>query len=403
MGERDRIGKSIGRDIPSLTDTLLRVVGSYGGVSPLGDQPLSLLCAYLSSLNEICEQALHAIDQLSVSASVPPARPSDVHAKYHLYGFLSRVKTATDLVALILNEVFELSIPEKRCSLERGTVCQALRRCAHGCERGAVVASQLAATLDKARNQWIGPFYDFRNLVIHRNALALVRAPHPQTGQFHAFVAPAGILAAACDRQVLEQFFTQMGLVEKPLASSTLIGPVYLCEQLWTRLAMLVNSVLAQSRPQIDDFVFEKGAPPDEMPYAPRDSRRTAVEQEFEGPCATSSVTWEGSMSKILPTWAARSKFEYSGSVAAGTEILYGKKPYRQRISAAQYRRLLTHFKGATVGIGTSRTDPTPGSVGEWLQANVTKTAIASYVGPILLQERYAERVPGARSKIRFK
>jgi len=108
-------------------------------------------------------------------------------------------------------------------------------------------------------------------------------------------------------------------------------------------------------------------------------------------------------MSKILPTWAGRSKFEYSGSVAAGTEIRYGKKPYRQKISSGQYRELLMHFKGATVGIGTSRTDPTPGSVGEWLQANVTKTAIASYVGPILLEEGYAERVSGARSEIRFK
>ena len=108
-------------------------------------------------------------------------------------------------------------------------------------------------------------------------------------------------------------------------------------------------------------------------------------------------------MRRRLPTWAGRSAFEYTGSVAAGTEILYGKKPYRQRITAAQYRELLAHFRGATVGIGTSRTDPTPGSVGEWVQANVTKTAMASYIGPILLEEGYAERVPGARSEIRFR
>ena len=108
-------------------------------------------------------------------------------------------------------------------------------------------------------------------------------------------------------------------------------------------------------------------------------------------------------MSRTLPTWAGQRKFRYSGSVAAGTEILYGKKPYRQRITAVQYRELLAHFKGATVGIGTSRTHPTPGSVGEWLQAHVIKTAMASYVGPILLEEGYAERVPGQRSKIRFR
>jgi hypothetical protein len=108
-------------------------------------------------------------------------------------------------------------------------------------------------------------------------------------------------------------------------------------------------------------------------------------------------------MSKRLPTWAGRSSFEYNGSGAAGTEILYGKKPFRQRITPEQYRALLRTFGGATVGIGTARTDTTPGSVGEWLQANVTKTAIASYVGPILLEEGYAERVPGASSEIRFK
>ena len=108
-------------------------------------------------------------------------------------------------------------------------------------------------------------------------------------------------------------------------------------------------------------------------------------------------------MSKTLPTWAGRSKFRYSGSVATGTEIWYGKKPYRQRITAAQYRALLRHFKRATVGIGTPRTNFAAGSVGEWLQANVTKTAVASYVGPILLEEGYAERVSGATSEIRFK
>jgi len=108
-------------------------------------------------------------------------------------------------------------------------------------------------------------------------------------------------------------------------------------------------------------------------------------------------------MRKRLPTWAGLSSFEYTGSVATGTEIWYGRKPYCQRISAAQYSALLTHFRGVTVGIGTSRTDPTPGSVGEWLQANVTKTAMASYIGPILLEEGYAGRVPGARSEIRFR
>jgi len=108
-------------------------------------------------------------------------------------------------------------------------------------------------------------------------------------------------------------------------------------------------------------------------------------------------------MRKRLPTWAGRSGFEYSGSVAKGTAIWYGCKPYHQEISAAQYSALLSHFKGATVDIGTAFDSAPAGSVGEWLQATVTRTAMASYVGPILIEEGYAERVPGEPSKVRFR
>jgi len=71
------------------------------------------------------------------------------------------------------------------------------------------------------------------------------------------------------------------------------------------------------------------------------------------------------------------------------------------RISADQYAALLRHFRGKTVNIGTSRDRPPVGSVGEWLQGNVTKIAIASYIGPILGEEGYAERAGGP--DIRFR
>jgi hypothetical protein len=54
------------------------------------------------------------------------------------------------------------------------------------------------------------------------------------------------------------------------------------------------------------------------------------------------------------------------------------------------------------IDIGTSRTSPPDGSLGQWLQQNVTKTAIACYVGPILVEGRYAQRVPGDGTKIRI-
>jgi hypothetical protein len=105
---------------------------------------------------------------------------------------------------------------------------------------------------------------------------------------------------------------------------------------------------------------------------------------------------------KTLKTWGGRSKFEYEGSVAEGTLIHYGKG-WLVRISAEQYRNLLNHFVGMETEMGTSRTTAPADSVGAWLQENVTKTAIASYVGAILLEEGYAERVLDRPSRIRFR
>ncbi len=102
---------------------------------------------------------------------------------------------------------------------------------------------------------------------------------------------------------------------------------------------------------------------------------------------------------KKLKTWAGRSNFAYEGSVVVGTKIVYGNR-WTISISAEDYQKLLVQFRGRTVNIGTSRTDPPTGSVGEWLQANVTKTATASYVGAILVNDGFAVRAGGP--EIRF-
>jgi len=105
---------------------------------------------------------------------------------------------------------------------------------------------------------------------------------------------------------------------------------------------------------------------------------------------------------KTLPTWGGKRKFDYEGSVATGTVIWYGKKPYRAEVTQDEYEGLSKHFNGRMVLMGTPRIPPLD-SVGAWLQEHVTRTAIASYVGAVLIHEGYAERVPGESSKIRFK
>ena len=91
-------------------------------------------------------------------------------------------------------------------------------------------------------------------------------------------------------------------------------------------------------------------------------------------------------------TWGKRSSFDYFGSIKTGTEIKFGEGRVIT-VTAQQYAALRKHFLNQVVAVGTSRTEPAKGSLGEWLKNNVTKLAIASYVAPILVLEGYAERV----------
>ncbi len=100
-----------------------------------------------------------------------------------------------------------------------------------------------------------------------------------------------------------------------------------------------------------------------------------------------------------METWAGRSTFEYVGSVETGTEIHYGNDN-RITVTAEAYTQLRQAFLNQTVDIGTSRDNSLTDSLGGWLQQHVTRTAIASYVGPILLEEGFAERVGVHRIRI---
>ena len=91
-------------------------------------------------------------------------------------------------------------------------------------------------------------------------------------------------------------------------------------------------------------------------------------------------------------TWGKRSSFDYTGSIETGTEIKYGEGRV-VTVTAQQYAALRKHFLNQVIAVSTSRTAPAKRSLGEWLKKNVTATAIASYVAPILVLEGYAERV----------
>jgi hypothetical protein len=71
-------------------------------------------------------------------------------------------------------------------------------------------------------------------------------------------------------------------------------------------------------------------------------------------------------------------------------------------ITSAQLREALIKFSGRDVKIGTHRTDPPVGSIGDWLRQRFHRGGIMSYLGPILIAEGYAERGSGT-DRIRIK
>src|SRR5205807_8699527 len=103
-----------------------------------------------------------------------------------------------------------------------------------------------------------------------------------------------------------------------------------------------------------------------------------------------------------MQTWSGRSRFECDGFVGQNLDLYYGSGfKHTLTVSALDVGRLLATFAGKDVPLGTNRTTPPSGSVGAWLQSNVTKTAIASYLGPILIADGRATR-GSASDRIKF-
>jgi hypothetical protein len=107
-------------------------------------------------------------------------------------------------------------------------------------------------------------------------------------------------------------------------------------------------------------------------------------------------------MSSVLDTWSGRKRFKYNGYVSEGTIIHYGTNfHWIFTVTSDQYKKMLNHFRGQEIPLGAIREigKRPSNSLGKWIAYNVTKTAIASYVAPILVHERYCTRVG---NKIKF-
>jgi hypothetical protein len=105
-----------------------------------------------------------------------------------------------------------------------------------------------------------------------------------------------------------------------------------------------------------------------------------------------------------MKTLVKKKPFKYKKNSNGDKEVFFGKDASTKvKLSKKQYISLIETFKGRTVLIGSSRTNPPKDSLGEWLMNTITKQAIASYIAPILIEDGLATPImPIDSGKIKF-
>lgn len=260
-----RIGQRFYTDIPSFGEIWNYVVESTGPYHS-ADHPLTRLFKYMQSLQDTCQQALYSVERLDLFCNQEASNVFEFYVAHYVYDFLARVKTATDLLALMINHVFELDLSDEDCSLEKGKIAGVLRKSDPGDQH----REELAKKLDRALNNWVSPFYGLRNVVIHQAGLNFILASPTRFSQhrIHIFFAiPSSISSIHIDQ--LKPFASLKPLVDqgdpfstflwkiksKSVSQHLTVDPVILCEELWELLSALIEDLINECQPQIADFI----------------------------------------------------------------------------------------------------------------------------------------------------
>ena len=203
----------------------------------------------LSELRRLIRSSI-LLGQHAIYSSLCVARYSKTEAsntyedyvQYYIYNFIGRVKSSSDILALIVNHVYELGIVEVECALERGPIVGHLD--SDGANR------DLAALINRARQQWLLPFYDMRNIVVHRSGLRFVVGNVGGASLINIEVGE--MLRIQKERKIIERFLEGIGIV---VSKAFIVEPVILCENLWDQWRALAETIMLSIQEKICDFI----------------------------------------------------------------------------------------------------------------------------------------------------
>jgi hypothetical protein len=238
------IGQQVFREIPTFSDIWNPAVEANMKIAPFDPDQGKNLAGYVESLVVICEQGLYAIECLKEFSSHEASNITEFYVSYFLNDFIARVKTGTDLLALIIQQIYELGIDDKMCSLESGPFVGHLRSSKF---RDKTVES-LAKEIDRVRTQWLECFDKLRDIAIHRTGFRFtmtIDTGYPVQIQLTLPKAlpknqpipiqpndPIAVLKPFMNDEPLLRFLTKIGSksVSKYLIS---VNPVTLCKEVW--------------------------------------------------------------------------------------------------------------------------------------------------------------------------
>ncbi len=164
------------------------------------------------------------------------------YVRYYIYDFIGRVKSSSDIFALLVNHVYKLGVDESKCALERGPIVHRLD--------ADEVNRDLAALINQARDQWLLPFYDMRNFVVHRSGLRFVVGGIDAGSLIN--IQLGEMLRIPKERRTIERFLASIGAA----ASKTcILDPGFFCENLWDKWKHLANAIMLSIRDEICHFV----------------------------------------------------------------------------------------------------------------------------------------------------
>jgi hypothetical protein len=261
------IQQKVFNDIPSFFDLWNPNIESSMKDNPLSVDYLDTLNRYLEELNAICAQMIFTVECIKNLPTQQWMDTARFYVGYHFYNFIVRVKTGTDLLALLINKLYRLNIKNNQCSLARGPLIHKLRTSFFASKN----KDDLANEIDRARHGWLVTFDDLRDAVIHRSGVSFVgmpnpdylmhiQIPHPIKKFTHSVpVSQNQPMGAGKELENNNPLYEYLKISKTASASSSFsCNPVILCEEIWEAFTKTTNNILELCKDDLLGFYDSK-------------------------------------------------------------------------------------------------------------------------------------------------